>query len=84
MDSKAMAFVEEAIRALARRDVAGARTAVAEAYDADHSLGAVADAIYFACWQIEEDGRVTTATWNTLADAVGPGPLLTVVEQSRS
>ncbi|MDP9494576.1 MAG: hypothetical protein M3P87_04985 [Actinomycetota bacterium] len=84
MDPKAMAFVEEAIRALARRDVAGARTAVAEAYDADHSLGAVADAIYFACWQIEEDGRVPTATWNTLADAVGPGPLLTVVEQSRS
>lgn len=84
MDPKAMAFVEEAIRALARRDVAGARTAVAEAYDVDHSLGAVADAIYFACWQIEEDGRVTTATWNTLADAVGPGPLLTVVEQSRS
>ena len=84
MDPKAVAFVEEAIRALARRDVAGARTAVAEAYDADHSLGAVADAIYFACWQIEEKGRVTTATWNTLADAVGPGPLLTVVEQSRS
>jgi hypothetical protein len=84
MDPKAHAFVEEAIRALARKDVAGARTAVAEAHDADHSLGAVADAIYFACWQIEEDGLVTTSAWNTLADAVGPGPLLSVVEESRS
>jgi len=84
MDSKAVAFVEEAIRAVARSDVAGARTAVAAAYDVDHSLGAVADVIYFACWQIEEDGRVTTSTWNILADAVGPGPLLSVVEESRS
>ncbi|HLF61827.1 MAG TPA: hypothetical protein VI980_11690 [Acidimicrobiia bacterium] len=84
MDAKAQAFVEEAIRAVARQDVAGARTAVAEAYDADHSLGAVADAIYFACSQIEEDGRVTTSTWNTLADAVGPGHLLAVIEESRS
>lgn len=84
MDAKAVAFVEEAIRALARKDAGGARTAVAEAYDVDHSLGAVADAIYFACWQIEEDGRVTTAAWNTLADAVGPGPLSSVVEESRS
>jgi hypothetical protein len=84
MDPKAVAFVEEAIRALARRDVGVARTAVSEAYEADHSLGAVADAIHFACWQIEEDGRVTTSTWNTLADAVGPGPLSSVVEESRS
>jgi len=84
MDPKAVAFVEEAIRAVARGDVGGARTAVAEAYEADHSLGAVADAINFACWQIEEGGRVTTSTWNTLADAVGPGPLSSVVEESRS
>lgn len=84
MDSKAQAFVEEAIRAVARGDVAGARTAVAEAYDVDHSIGAVADAINFACWQIEEKGRVTTSTWNTLADAVGLGPLMSVVEESRS
>jgi hypothetical protein len=84
MDAKAQAFVEEAIRAVARGDVAAARTAVAEAYDADHSLGAVADAINFACWQIEEDGRVSTSAWNTIADAVGTGHLLAVVEESRS
>jgi hypothetical protein len=84
MDAKAVAFVEEAIRAVARGDVGAARTAVAGAYDADHTLGAVADAIYLACWQIEEDGQVTTSTWNTLADAVGPGPLSSVVEESRS
>jgi len=84
MDAKAQAFVEEAIRAVARGDVAWARNSIAEAYDVDHSLGAVADAIYFACWQIEEDGRVTTSTWNTLADAVGPGHLLAVVEETRS
>jgi len=27
---------------------------------------------------------VTTSTWNTLADAVGPGHLLAVIEESRS
>ncbi len=84
MDSKAEAFAEEAIRAVARDDVDGARSAVAAAYDVDHSIGPLADAIYLACSQIEEDGTVTTATWNTLADAVAPGPLLAVVEANRA
>jgi hypothetical protein len=84
MDSKAQAFAEEAIQAVARDDVDSARTAVAAAYDADHTIGALADAIYLACSQIEEDGAVSTATWNTLADAVAPGPLVAVVEANRT
>ena len=48
----------------------GPGSAVAAAYDVDHSLGALADAIYLACSQIEEEGTVSTSTWNTLADAV--------------
>jgi hypothetical protein len=84
MDSKAQAFAEEAIRAVARDDVDGARSAVAAAYDADHTIGALADAIYLACSQIEEEGAVSTATWNTLADAVAPGPLVAVVEANRT
>jgi hypothetical protein len=83
MDSKAEAFAEEAIRAVGRHDVADARIAVAQAYDLDHSLGALVDAVHLACAEIDEEGWVGTSTWNTLADAVGTGRLLVVVESSR-
>ena len=83
MDTKASAFAEEAIRAVGRGDVPGARIAVVQAYDIDHALGALVDAVHLACAEIEEDGAVSTATWNTLADAVDSGHLLTVVETSR-
>lgn len=83
MNAKAEAFAEEAIRAVGRHDVAEARTAVAQAYELDHALGALVDAVHLACAEIEEDNWVSTATWNTLADAVGPGHLLVVVESSR-
>ena len=84
MDTKASAFAEEAIRAVGRGDVPGARIAVAQAYEIDHALGALVDAVYLACAEIEEDGGVSTATWNGLADAVPSGPLLAVVEASRT
>jgi hypothetical protein len=83
MNSKAEAFAEEAIRAVGRHDVADARIAVAQAYDLDHSLGALVDAVHLACAEIDEEGWVSTSTWNTLADAVGSGHLLVVVESSR-
>lgn len=84
MEQEAEAFAEEAIRALGRRDAPLARTSVSQAYDFDHKLGALADVVYLACSEIDDDGKVATATWNTLADAVGPKPLLAVVEASRS
>ena len=84
MEQRAKLFAEEAIRALGRLDVAGARTAIGQAYDADHKVGALADAVYLACAEIEEDERVSTATWNTLADAVDSPDLLAVVESSRT
>lgn len=83
MVSKAEAFAEEAIRAVGRHDVAEARIVVTQAYELDHSLGALVDAVHLACAEIEEDNVVSIATWNTLADAVGPGHLLDVVESSR-
>lgn len=61
-----------------------ARTFIAEAFDVDHKLGPLADAIYLACAEVEGDGEVTTATWNTLADAVDSAELLVVVEASRT
>lgn len=84
MEQKAQLFAEEAIRALGRLDVATARTSIAEAFDADHKVGALADAVYLACAEIESDDRVSTATWNTLADAVDSPDLIAVVEASRS
>ena len=83
MEAKAVAFAEEAIQAIGRHDVPGARIAVAQAYDLDHALGALVDAIYLACAEIEGDGGVSTATWNVLADAVSSDALLAVVESSR-
>ncbi len=84
MESKAGAAAEEAIRAVGRLDVPLARTCISEAFDADHAVGPLADAIHLACAEIEEEGRVSTATWNTLADAVDSADLLAVVEESRS
>lgn len=84
MDQNAIVFAEEAIRAVGRFDVATARTAIAQAFDVDHSIGALADAIYLACAEIEEEERVSTATWNTLADAVDSPLLVAVVESSRT
>ena len=84
MEQRARVFAEEAIRAVGRLDVAAARTAIGEAFNADHSIGAVADAIYLACAEIEESEKVSTATWNTLADAVDSPELLAVVETSRT
>ena len=84
MESKARVFAQEAIRALGRLDVAAARTAISQAFDADHGIGHLADAIYLACAEIEDEGKVSTATWNTLADAVDSPELLAEVESNRT
>jgi hypothetical protein len=83
MDQRAVVFAEEAIRAVGRLDVPAARTSIAQAFDADHTIGALADAIYLACAEIEDDQKVSIATWNTLADAVDSPQLVAVVESSR-
>ncbi len=84
MDDKALPFAEEAIRALGRQDVGAARTAITQAFDADHKIGQVADAVYLACAEIEDEGEVSTATWNTLADAVDSPTLFAEVESNRT
>lgn len=84
MENEALVFAEEAIRALGRKDVPSARMAISQAFDADRHLGSLADVIYLACWEIEENGGVSTSTWNTLADAVDSPKLSALVEFSRS
>ncbi|REK21227.1 MAG: hypothetical protein DWQ40_04465 [Actinobacteria bacterium] len=84
MDPKATAFASEAISSVGRGDVPSARTSIAQACDIDRAFFRLADAIYLACSELERDGEVTTATWNTLGDAVGSGELLAVVEASRT
>ncbi|HEY7563593.1 MAG TPA: hypothetical protein VIA81_01580 [Acidimicrobiia bacterium] len=89
MDGKsqrqALTAAERAIEALGRHDPAGARTAIATALDKDQVglFAALADAIELAASQLERDGELTDATWNALADAVGPGPLQGLVESFR-
>lgn len=70
--------------ALGRLDVAAARTSISQAFDADDKIGALADAVYLACAEIEEENGVSTSTWNTLADAVDSPELFAVVEASRT
>lgn len=84
MDAKAQSFAEDAIRALGRGDVPAARTAIAQAFDVDHKIGPVADAVYLACAEIEEEGNVSTSTWNTLADAVASPSLVAEIEANRT
>jgi len=84
MDAKATSFAEEAIRAVGRLDVPLARTSVAQAFEVDQAIGPLADAVYLACAEIEEENVVGTATWNTLADAVDSAELLSVVEATRT
>ena len=84
MESAAKAFAEEAIRAVGLRDVPLARTAIAQAFEVDHRIGPLADAIHLACAEIEEEGEVAISTWNALADAVDSADLFAVVEASRS
>lgn len=69
---------------MGRRDVPHARMSIALAFDADDTIGYLADAVYLACAEIEGDGGVSVATWNTLADAVDSPDLWAVVESSRS
>lgn len=84
MDQKAEAFASEAIRAVGRFDAGLARTSIAQAFESDQDLGPLADAVYLACAEIDEDGGVSTATWNTLGDAVDSPELFAVVEEVRS
>lgn len=84
MDDKASSFAEEAIRAVGRLDAPLARTSIAQAFEVDHNIGPLADAIYLACAEVEEEREVSTATWNTLADAVDSPDLLAVVESTRT
>lgn len=84
MDQPARAFVEEAIAALGRGDSSAARTAISQAVSADPGTGAMADIVYLACSDLDEEGFVATATWNALADAVEAGHLLWVVEATRT
>lgn len=84
MDEKARGFAEEAIRAVGRLDVAAARSAVAEAFDVDQKIGPLADAVYYACSEIEEKDKVSATTWNMLADAVGSFELVAIVESCRT
>jgi hypothetical protein len=74
--------VEEAIAALGRGDVDGARSSMFRAVATDRSLGGVADAMALACDELENEGEVSPPAWNILADAC-PDELRPAVESWR-
>lgn len=85
LQRQALSAAEHAIEALGRRDPAGARMAVATAVERDQVgvFSRLADAVYLAAARLESDDEIDESTWDTLADAVGPGPLQALVEQAR-
>jgi hypothetical protein len=83
VEARARVYAEEAIRAVGQGDVPLARTSIGQAYEADRKIGPLIDAVYLACAEIEDDGEVGIATWDTLADAVAGSDLLAVVEDAR-
>lgn len=85
LQRQALTAAERAIEALGRKDPGGARTAVATAVERDQVglFGALADAVHLAATELEQKGELSEATWNTLVDAVGPGPLQGLVESIR-
>ncbi len=82
---QALTAAERALEALGRKDSAGARMAIATAVERDQVglFASMADAVFMAASELEADGKISAATWNQLADAVGPGPLQALVEQFR-
>lgn len=82
---QALTAAERALEALGRKDSAGARMAIATAVERDQVglFASMADAVFMAASELEADGQISAATWNQLADAVGPGPLQALVEQFR-
>ena len=85
LQRQALNAAERAIEALGRRDAAAARQAVDTAMEKDQVglFSALADAVHLAVSELEKDGELSEATWNTVADAVGPGPLQGLVESVR-
>ncbi len=86
LQRQALSAAENAIEALGRSDAVGARMAVAQAVERDQVgvFSRLADAVYLAASQLEAGEKISEATWDQLADAVGPGPLQGLVEQSRN
>ncbi len=60
-----------------------ARNAIAYAYELDHAVAPLLDAVNLACAELEEEGEVSVSTWNAIADAVDSPELFAVVESSR-
>lgn len=82
---QALAAAQNAIEALGRGDAGAARMAIAVAVDRDEEgmFTRLADAVFLAAAELEATEGISDSTWNQLGDAVGPGPLLDLVEEAR-
>lgn len=85
LQNETVAAAEHAIDALGRGDPAGARMAIAVAVEIDRTgiVARLADAVFLAASELESDSEISDGTWNQLCDAVGPGPLMALVERVR-
>jgi hypothetical protein len=83
---KALTAAEQALRALGRRDAEAAERAARRAHELDQTgvYAAFPTAVGAAAAEIRRGEAVSEATWDTLEQTLGPGPLAAVVVSLRS
>jgi hypothetical protein len=81
----ALTAAEQAIRALGGANAAKARANAAKAAELDQAgvFAALPDAVGRAAVDLETSGTIGEAAWRAVEDAVGPGPLMFLVEEVR-
>ena len=82
---RALTAAERAVRSLAAAEAEAARAAADQAAQLDQ-IGVFADlpaAVAAAAESLQSAGLVPPADWDTIAAAVGPGPLAALVAQAR-
>ena len=82
---KALTAAEQAIQALAAGQGERAAGAAGRAAELDQvgAFAALPDAVAAAAADLAGAGAVSEASWDGLADAVGPGPLAAAVAEAR-
>jgi len=81
----ALTAAERSLRALGGGDPDSARRAVARAMELDQIgiYSALGPAVEAGALDLDRGGVVSEASWEAIADALGPGPLAATVDSMR-
>lgn len=81
----ALTAAENAVKALGRHDPARARRSAATAADLDQvgAFSGLPGAVDRAVNELEASGAISASSWDSLAAAVGPGPVQALIDEAR-